>query len=121
MDAVIFNSTTIDTPISGAFQSLKSFTMPADTLKQDGDVIEIIFTGAVDYSTASSPASFRLQIDSSSAHPKISPPVSNREDFFLENANLFAMRAIVTRLSATTVMIKYTTFSGNLSTCTGTT
>jgi len=104
---ILFNSTTIDTPINGAYQSLKSFTMPANTLSQAGDVIEILFTGALDFSVESNTGSFRLMIDSSVAHPKISPPTANREDFLLECANVFAMKALVTRITSTTVMIQY--------------
>jgi hypothetical protein len=107
--AIIFNSTTIDTPHSGAYASLKSFTMPANTLKQDGDVIEILFTGQVENAalTSSSPATFRLRIDSSGAHPKISQPQDQRDDFQMSQLNLFAMKATVTRLTSTTVMIQY--------------
>jgi len=106
--SIIFSSTTIDTPVTGAYQTLKSFTMPAATLPSNGDAISILFTAA--RAVVSTPgstdfAAIRLQLDSSDANPQLSG--INNFQLIGDNRDLLNIRVTITRLSATTVMLAF--------------
>lgn len=103
--AILFNSITVDTPSTGSYSSLKNYTLPANTLVQDGDALEILYTiqavGLTD-------TRVKMNIAGVKTHPKL---VS---DMRLYSPNTYlTVKATVTRKSTSTVLIAFESSSSD--------
>jgi len=98
------NNITVDTPVSGAFQTLKSYTLQSGVLTQDGDALEV--TAVVDLfdSGLFYDKNIKLIIAGVDAMPKLSGL-----GLTLSNVvtSTMIIKAVITRKSATTVFITY--------------
>lgn len=104
--AVIFDSITVDTPSTGAFSSLKSFTLPINSLTQDGDSLIVHYTlqavGTVD-------TKVKLMVAGVTAQPKLAA-----NDMRMYGANTYlSVDAIITRRSATTIHVDFDSASSD--------
>lgn len=98
------NNITVDTPVSGAYQTLKSYTLSANTLTQDGDALEV--TGFIVTSGTSANKNVKLLIGGTDAMPTISGLGYLVIDASVNNGAM-NFKAVITRKSATTVFITY--------------
>lgn len=105
---VLYNNLTPASTSTGGFDSLQSYTLPINTLATNGDSLEVISMLDVDVTT--SLAYIRLYMAGSST--LTGSPVSF---FIYPGTKLCALRAVITRQSATTVFIQFfVNFSGGV-------
>jgi hypothetical protein len=97
------NNITVDTPVSGAFQTLKSYSLSSGVLTQDGDALEV--TGFVVTSGTTSDKYVKLMLAGVDAMPTIAGLGYLKLDGHSPLTMNF--KAVITRKSATTVFITY--------------
>jgi hypothetical protein len=98
---VLYNNTTVNTPVSGALQSLKSYTLPLNSLVQNGDYIDVSYLIATTGTTATK---YSLLLLNGGAAMPTSPVLSAQ---IQQGANYQNVEARITRTSATTVKVYY--------------
>jgi hypothetical protein len=114
---VLVNDTTISAPVSNLGvnvpHTFKTYTLPLNTLKTNGDILEVVILATTVRETTNtcfSGSNVLLSINGTSATPSIVPNTSSTTTHSIPilNTSVFTeMKAIITRLSATTVLVSW--------------
>jgi hypothetical protein len=99
---ILVNNIVVDTPSVGAFATLKSYTLPLNTLEEDGDAIEV--KAIIESTDSANIKTVKVLIGGADAMPK-------KAAFgflaMLANYPYMEVNFTVTRKSATTIFITY--------------
>ena len=99
--SVVSQNTTVDTPLTGSYASMKSFSIPAGTLPNNGDTLQILAT--CERGGSGSQAKARVLFGGNT----LNPVLVAQNDFQLISGLMDSVyiKYNITRLSATTVMV----------------
>ena len=99
---LLTNNIVVDTPSSGAYATLKSYSMPATTLTTNGDIIKLKFL--IETAGTTNLRFAKLLIAGNDAMPSIA--AANYLNLLILEPYI-ELNVIITRLSNTTVFISY--------------